>query len=99
MSTSNNPYNIQLHIESNMEAHKAGKKPCKCTPGTIENANFSTSVLITKENKPKVIIVIGKEKNLSIGFSVAFKNPSTIDNMISEGNDAIYILPIPKDTI
>lgn len=48
--------------------------------------------LITKENKPKVKIVIGKEKNFITGLIVWFKTPITIDNIINVPIDPIYIL-------
>lgn len=58
---------------------KVDKKPSvsKCVPIKM-SAILRIATVITKLNKPKVIIVNGNEKSLIIGLTVAFKNPKTI---------------------
>lgn len=68
------------------------KNPCNEALGTKKNAILRTIALITKENKPKVKIVIGKEKNFITGLIVLFKAPITIDNIINVPIEPIYIL-------
>ena len=74
-----------------IEAIIALKNPTKLALGTRKKASFSIIALITKENKPKVKIVIGNEKNFIIGLTVMFNAPITIDNTINVPIEPIYI--------
>lgn len=50
----------------------------------IQLANKTMTVLMTKRNNPNVIIVIGKERNCNIGFTIALRIPKTIATRIAE---------------
>ena len=50
-------------MDKRIDAIIALKRPYKCVSLTIENASFSTTPLMTKENRPKLKKVIGNEKN------------------------------------
>ncbi len=86
-----NPLNIQFKKDNRIEAIIALKNPTKLALGTRKKASFSIIALITKENKPKVKIVIGNEKNFIIGLTVMFNAPITIDNTINVPIEPIYI--------
>lgn len=88
----NNPYNIQLNKDNSIEAIIALKNPYNEALGTKKNAILRTIALITKENKPNVKIVIGKEKSFIIGLIVLFKAPITMDNIIKVPIEPMYIL-------
>jgi hypothetical protein len=56
---------------------KAHKKPWMCMPETNLEASKIIRTLMTSRNIPKVIMVIGSVKMIRIGFTRAFKSPST----------------------
>lgn len=58
-----------------IEPHKAGQKPSTSNPLRIAPADHSKKAFITNENKPKVIINKGNEKNCRIGFMIVFRKP------------------------
>ena len=68
-----------------IEPHKAGQKPSTSNPLRIAPADHSKKAFITNENKPKVIISKGNEKNCRIGFMIVFRKP-----MINAAIDAHY---------
>lgn len=68
------------------------KNPDKFAPGINIKASFKTAALITKENKPKDKIVIGSDKNFSIGFTNIFKIPSIIASITSVEKESICML-------
>ena len=74
------------------------KNPLRATFETIVKDNFKTNPLITKENKPKVKNVIGKDKNFSIGLTVELSKPNIIVRINSDLREPIYILSIKFDT-
>lgn len=84
-------FNTQFKKDNNIEAIMALINPVKTASGTRKNASFNTIALITKENKPKVKTVIGKDKNFITGLTVLFNTPITIDNIIKVPIEPIYI--------
>lgn len=50
-----------LKIDSIIDPNKALQKPSTLKPGVICPANKSIRALITKPNKPKVSMLIGRE--------------------------------------
>jgi hypothetical protein len=58
-----------------IEPHTAGQKPSTSNPVRIAPADHSKKAFITTENKPKVIINKGNEKNCSIGFMIVLRKP------------------------
>ncbi len=60
-----------------MAAKNAVPKLLIVNPGTNFEVIISMNALITKENRPNVIIVIGKVKMDKTGFITAFINPKT----------------------
>ena len=58
-----------------IEPHKAGQKPSTSNPLRIAPADHSKKAFITNENKPKVIINKGNEKNCRIGFMIVLRKP------------------------
>lgn len=63
---------IDCRIDKTIEKNKAFKKPFTTNPLTKYSASKTIIALITKENKPKVNMVIGNEKICKIGFTIAF---------------------------
>jgi branched-chain amino acid aminotransferase len=53
----------------------AHKNPSTWKPGTTLLTNKTNSALMTKVNKPKVKILIGKVRSIKIGFNTAFTIP------------------------
>ena len=90
--------NIQFKKDNRIEAIIALKNPTKLALGTRKKASFSIIALITKENKPKVKNVIGKDKNFSIGLTVELSKPNITVRINSDLKDPIYILSIKFDT-
>lgn len=68
---------IELTTETRSEPMSAARKLSTWNPGTNEAANMNKKALMTKMNKPKVIIVIGSVSIISIGFIMALRNPKT----------------------
>lgn len=66
-----------LIIDSNNEPPSAGKKPDTENPGTIFATSQNISAFITKVNKPKVRILIGKVKIINTGLIKIFTRPIT----------------------
>lgn len=58
---------IKLKTIANNKAHQ---KPFTSKPGIIASANNITKALITKRNKPKVMMVKGKVSRIIKGFTV-----------------------------
>ena len=90
--------NIQFKKDNRIEAIIALKNPTKLALGTRKKASFSIIALITKENKPKVKNVMGKDKNFSIGLTVELSKPNITVRINSDLKDPIYILSIKFDT-
>ena len=75
MNKSANEFNTVI----TMAKPSVGRKPSVSKYVPINtSANFKIRTVITKLNSPNVIIVIGNENSLIIGFTVAFKNPRSI---------------------
>ncbi|MDX1535709.1 MAG: hypothetical protein R3346_03050 [Candidatus Spechtbacterales bacterium] len=56
---------------------KAQRNPSTVNPGTIKEDNQTKNALITKVNKPRVKIFIGRVKKTKIGFMKIFRIPRT----------------------
>lgn len=56
----------------------AHQKPSTLNPGTILETRIMIIALITNVKRPIVTILIGSVKKSKIGFTKAFKTPSTI---------------------
>ena len=82
-----------------MDAKIGLNSPDRVASETIIKDNFKTNPLITKENKPRVKNVIGKDNILSIGLSVELSNPNIIVRINNDLREPIYILSINFDTI
>ena len=59
------------------------QKPATRNPGVIAPASINNNALITKENKPNVKIVIGKEIICNTGFIKALINAITMQTNIA----------------
>ncbi len=64
---------IDCKMDNTIEKNNAFKKPFTTNPLTKYSANNTIMALITNENKPNVIIVIGNENTCKNGFTIAFK--------------------------
>jgi len=58
-------------------AKNAVPKPATLKPGTRPDVIISIKAFITKENRPSVIIVIGKLSIVKIGLIIMFTSPIT----------------------
>lgn len=67
---------------------KADQNPSTLIPLVKCAAKSMIKALITKENNPNVIIVIGSENSDIIGFTMRLSNPKTIANMMAEVKSA-----------
>lgn len=75
-----------------IEPHKAGQKPSTSNPLRIAPADHSKKAFITNENKPKVIISKGNEKNCRIGFMIVLRKPM-IDAAIKAHIKLLTLIP------
>lgn len=66
---------IALTIEITRAPANAFKKPSMTKPSTKDDTNSNKAALITKWNKPKVSIVIGKVSINSTGLTSKFSRP------------------------
>lgn len=64
-------------IDNSNEPRSAGKNPATENPGTIFATSQNISAFITKVNKPKVRILIGKVKIINTGLINMFTRPIT----------------------
>ena len=71
------PLVIQLATHKTKAPQKAGQKPSMSKPLINEAINQISKALITKVNKPKVKILIGKVNNTTIGRMMALTMPKT----------------------
>ena len=78
----------QLTIESTKLKIKAAQNPSTVKPSTRYAASIITATLITSVKSPKVMIVMGRANNLSIGFKRVFSIPKMIEAMRAIINDA-----------
>jgi hypothetical protein len=67
---------------------RAGINPLTLKPGTIEEAIRIRVVLMTKVNKPRVRIFIGRVKIIRIGFKKAFRMPKTTETIMAIQKDS-----------
>ena len=74
------------------------KNPLRATFETIVKDNFKTNPLITKENRPKVKNVIGKDKSFNIGFTVELSKPNITVRINNDFREPIYILSTKFET-
>lgn len=90
-------------IEKTTAPKKAGIIPLISKPLTKSAASAKVIVFITSANKPKVIIVIGKEKNLIIGRIKVFtitKTKVAINKVLrSETDTAETMFAVNKSAI
>ncbi len=68
---------MELTIDTTREPSKAVQKPSTEKPTTKYAAKSSNPALITKENKPSVIILIGRVRINSTGRIRTFITPKT----------------------
>ena len=54
------------------------RKSAIIIPGTTSVAKYSMAALITRVNKPKVKMLIGKVSKIKTGLITIFKSPTTI---------------------
>lgn len=69
--------------ETIIEKKKADQKPATEKSGTIAEAPHINNALITNENKPSVIIVIGRANKCIIGFINKLIIPKTTAKIIA----------------
>lgn len=67
---------------------KAGQKPPTSNPGTSQLASIIIKALITKVNKPRVKILIGKVIKISNGFITIFMMPKTTATIKAVQNES-----------
>lgn len=71
-----------LIIDSSNDPQNAAQKPVTAKPGTILATSKNISALITKVNKPKVRMLIGKVKIINTGLIKIFTRPiASADHM------------------
>ena len=59
-------------IAKSIEPYNALQNPSTSTPGIRYATNMNNKALITKINRPSVKILIGRVKNIRIGFITIF---------------------------
>lgn len=76
------PKKEEITLTTKLKAN-AHQKDSTINPGTIEDANKTIKVFITKVNNPKVRIFIGNVKITKIGLRNKFNAPKTIATKIA----------------
>lgn len=79
---------MKVSIESAILKISAHQKPSILIPSVKCAAKRMITALITNENKPSVMMVIGSESSDIIGFTIRLSNPKTIANIMAEAKSA-----------
>jgi hypothetical protein len=67
---------------------RAGINPLTLKPGTIEEAIRIRIVLMTKVNKPRVRIFIGRVRMIRMGLRIALRMPKTTETIMAIQKDS-----------
>ena len=82
-------YRMDVRRDSKRLNKSAQPKPLTRNPLTKFPASRTMAALMTKRNRPKVKIVIGKVRMTRMGLSKKFRIASTRENLIAIQKDSI----------